>query len=96
MNNLVADFHIHSRYSRATSKNVTLEELDRVAAEKGVDVLGTGDFTHPLWFAELEKELEEAEPGLYKRKDSEHATRFVLTCEVASIYSAGGAVRRPS
>lgn len=94
MNNIVADFHIHSRYSRATSKNLTLEELDRVAAEKGVDVLGTGDFTHPLWFAELERELEEAEEGLYKRKGSEYGTRFVLTCEVASIYSAGGAVRR--
>lgn len=90
----VADFHIHSRYSRATSKNLTLEELDRVAAEKGVAVLGTGDFTHPLWFAELERELEEAEPGLYRRKGSPYGTRFLLTCEVASIYSKGGAVRR--
>jgi len=90
----VADFHIHSRYSRATSKNLTLEELDRVAAEKGVAVLGTGDFTHPLWFAELERELEEVEPGLYKRKGSPYGTRFLLTCEVASIYSKGGAVRR--
>lgn len=94
MKQFVADFHIHSRYSRATSKNLTLEELDRVAAEKGVGVLGTGDFTHPLWFAELEKELEEAEPGLYKRKGSPWGTRFLLTCEVASIYSKGGAVRR--
>src|SRR3990167_3811301 len=61
---------------------------------KGVKVLGTGDFTHPLWFAQLEKNLQEAEPGLYKRKESKTDTRFILTCEISSVYSKGGKVRR--
>lgn len=91
---LVCDFHIHSKYSRATSKFLDLEALDNAAHIKGVNVLGTGDFTHPFWLAELEKELEEAEPGLYKRKGSKTNVRFVLTCEISSIYSKGGKVRK--
>jgi len=91
---IVADFHIHSKYSRATSKFLDLEALEVAAHTKGVTVLGTGDFTHPLWYAELEKNLEPAEPGLYKRKNSPYNTRFVLTCEISSIYSKGGRVRR--
>src|SRR3990167_7612676 len=91
---LVIDFHVHSKYSRATSKSLDLEALDRSAQMKGVKVLCTGDFTHPLWFAQLEKNLQEAEPGLYKRKESETGTRFVLTCEISSVYSKGGKVRR--
>lgn len=94
----IADFHIHSKYSRATSPKLNLELLDKTARQKGVQVLGTGDFTHPLWFRELEEELEEAEPGLYMRKNSnllvDERTRFMLTCEVASIYSRGGKVRK--
>lgn len=90
----IGDFHIHSRYSRATSKSLTLDVLDEVAATKGVKVLGTGDFTHPLWISELERGLEKAEPGLYKRKGSKFDTRFLLTCEVSSIYSKGGKVRK--
>ena len=73
---LVIDFHIHSKYSRATSKALDLRALDEAARIKGVDILGTGDFTHPLWFAELEKNLEEAEPGLYKVKKSKTNTPF--------------------
>jgi len=91
---IIADFHIHSRFSRATSKSLNLELLDKTASIKGVHILGTGDFTHPLWFRELQEELEEAEPGLYKRKGSNFGTRFILTCEVSSIYSKGGRVRK--
>ena len=91
---LVIDFHIHSKYSRATSKALDLRALDEAARIKGVDILGTGDFTHPLWFAELEKNLEEAEPGLYKVKKSKTNTRFILTCEISSIYSKGNKVRK--
>lgn len=91
---LVIDFHIHSKYSRATSKTLNLDALDESARVKGVNVLGTGDFTHPLWFAELEKSLEEAGPGLYKRKGSKTNTHFILTCEISSIYSKAGKVRR--
>jgi len=91
---LVIDLHVHSKYSRATSKSLDLEALDKSAQMKGVKVLGTGDFTHPLWFAQLEKNLQEAEPGLYKRKESKTDTRFILTCEISSVYSKGGKVRR--
>lgn len=91
---IVVDFHIHSRFSRATSKSLNLELLDKTAQIKGVQVLGTGDFTHPLWFKELEENLEQAEPGLYKLKKSKTGTRFVLSCEVSSIYSKGGKVRK--
>jgi len=62
----VADFHIHSKYSRATSPLMDLENLDRWAKIKGINVLGTGDFTHPEWFENIKKELEPAEPGLFR------------------------------
>jgi uncharacterized protein (TIGR00375 family) len=66
----IADFHIHSKYSRATSKDMDLENLDKWAKIKGIDVLGTGDFTHPLWFKELKTKLEPAEPGLFKLRQT--------------------------
>ncbi|MBU3901477.1 hypothetical protein KKF25_02425 [Patescibacteria group bacterium] len=62
----IADFHIHSKYSRATSKDMDLENLDKWARLKGVDLLGTGDFTHPAWLKELKGKLEPCEPGLFK------------------------------
>ena len=64
----IVDFHIHSKYSRATSKEMDLENLDKWARIKGVDVLGTGDFTHPAWFKELREKLEPAEAGLFRLK----------------------------
>lgn len=91
----IADFHIHSRFSRATSKDLDVRSLDETAAKKGVDVLGTGDFTHPLWMAELESELEESScEGLYVRKNDSHGTHFMLTVEISSIYSKNDSVRR--
>lgn len=94
MRQFIADFHIHSRFSRATSKNLTLEELDRVAAQKGIQVLGTGDFVHPRWLAELKAYLKEEEQGLYKLKKSKTDVRFILTVEISSIYSKNGRVYR--
>ncbi len=94
MKRYIGDFHIHSHYSRATSKDMNIEELDKWARIKGIDVLGTGDFTHPLWFRELREKLEPAEEGLYKFKNGDSPTRFMLTVEVSSIYSQGGQVRR--
>lgn len=91
---LIADFHIHSRFARATSKDMTLENLDTWAAKKGIKVMGTGDFTHPLWFKELQEQLEPAEQGLYKLKGKETNTRFLFTSEISCIYSKGGQVRR--
>lgn len=68
--NFIADFHIHSKYSRATSREMDLENLDKWARIKGIDILGAGDFTHPLWFKELKTKLDPAEPGLFKLRQT--------------------------
>lgn len=100
---IIADLHIHSPYARAVSKEMTLENLDYWAKLKGINVIGTGDFTHPAWMREIKTKLEPAEAGLYKLKPgikpqvqgvSRQETRFVLTVEISSIYSKGGKVRR--
>ena len=91
---IIGDFHIHSKYSRATSPSMDLESLDRWAKIKGITVLGTGDFTHPLWLANLKEKLEPAEPGLLKLKKSASLVRFILTSEISCIYSKGGKVRK--
>lgn len=67
--NFIADLHVHSRYSRATSREANLENYYRWAVYKGVTVVGTGDFTHPAWREELQEKLEPAEEGLYRLKD---------------------------
>lgn len=89
---IVADLHIHSKYSRATSKQTDLEHLDEAAKIKGVDVLSVGDFTHPAWFAEIKKKLKEKEPGLFSLGDS--AVRFILTTEISCIYKKNDKVRK--
>jgi uncharacterized protein (TIGR00375 family) len=90
----IADFHLHSKYSRATSQQMDLENLDKWAKIKGILVLGTGDFTHPLWLKELKEKLESAEPGLFKLKNSKSKTRFILTTEVSCVYFKKGKQRR--
>jgi len=90
----VADFHIHSKYSRATSKDMDLDHLDKWAKIKGIKVLGTGDFTHPEWLESLKEELEPAEPGLFKLKNKKSPTRFMLTSEISCIYSKNNRVRK--
>jgi len=95
----IADFHIHSKYSRATSPQMDLEHLDEVARIKGIKVLGTGDFTHPEWFQNLKEKLEPAEPGLFRIKNKElkaknNETRFILTSEISCIYSKKNKVRK--
>ncbi|MBI5045522.1 MAG: DNA helicase UvrD [Candidatus Niyogibacteria bacterium] len=99
----IADLHIHSKWSRATSKSLCLEELDRWADDKGILVMGTGDFTHPAWFKEIKTKLEPAESGLYRLKNKYKLktlkgtfaeTRFLLTVEISGIYSRGGRARR--
>ncbi|MCD5397154.1 MAG: endonuclease Q family protein [Candidatus Pacebacteria bacterium] len=90
----IADLHIHSKYSRATSPLMDLENLDKWARIKGIKVLGTGDFTHPEWFKGIKRELEPAETGLFKLKKSSSKTRFLLTAEISCIYSKGGKVRK--
>lgn len=99
----IADLHIHSRFSRATSKNMTLEAIERFAQLKGVTLIGTGDFTHPLWFKEIKEKLVPAEEGLFKLKSpsSEYIpasckrdVRFLLSAEISNIYSKNGRTRK--
>jgi len=90
----IADFHIHSKYSRATARNMDLENLDKWAKIKGIKVLGTGDFTHPEWFKNLKQELEPAEAGLFKLKKGKSETRFILTSEISCIYKKKDRVRK--
>lgn len=102
-----ADLHLHSHYSRATSKNLDLEHLHLWAQIKGIQVLGTGDCIHPQWLAELKEKLEPAEPGLFKLKKEYVRTtqnecpkacqglvRFMLTVEISSIYKRLNKVRK--
>jgi len=105
---LIVDLHIHSHHSRATSKNSNIEGLYYWAKIKGINVLGTGDFTHPAWFAEMKEKLVMTDEGLYKLKDEitkeidktlpqsvrNNLIRFVPTVEISNIYSKGGAVRK--
>ena len=91
---VVCDFHIHSKYSRATSKETDLEHLAESAKIKGIDVLGTGDFSHPEWFKLLKEKLEPDQEGLLKLKERDNGTRFILTNEISCIYSKAGKVRK--
>lgn len=103
----IADFHLHSHYSMATSKESCPEHLVRWAKLKGLQLIGTGDFTHPGWLQELKEKIEPAEEGLYKLKadyaDSplqkvplacEHPVRFILSTEISSIYKKNGRTRK--
>jgi len=89
---LIADFHIHSKYSRATSEKTDFENIAKWAEIKGVKVIGCGDFTHPQWMKSIKEELKPAEPGLFRYKDS--PVRFILSSEISCIYSKGGKVRK--
>ena len=100
----IADLHIHSRFSRATSKEGDAPHLDLWAGRKGIGLVGTGDFTHPAWRAELQEMLTPAEEGFYTLKPqyrlaqetagTAQPPRFVLTGEISSIYKKNGRVRK--
>lgn len=90
----IADFHIHSKYSRATSRQTDLNNLTNWAKIKGISILGTGDFTHPLWLSEIKEKLEPAQQGLFKFKKGNNEIRFILTGEVSCIYSKNNKVRK--
>jgi len=105
---LVVDLHVHSHFSRATSRQCTIEGLYYWGKIKGITIIGTGDFTHPEWFAEFRDKLEPAEPGLFRLRPDiaaevdqtlpasvrQNLIRFVPTVEIATIYSKGGRVRK--
>ena len=90
----IADFHIHSKYSRATSKEMEVEALGRWAKKKGIDLMGTGDFTHPFYLSELKTKLEPKGNGLFQLKRGDKKTDFILTGEVSNIYHQGGRLRK--
>ena len=99
-----ADLHIHSKYAMATSRDCDAPHLDVWARKKGIRLVGTGDFTHPGWRAELRETLIPAEEGLYQLKPElrlpapspcgEEPTRFVVSGEISSIYKKGGKTRK--
>jgi uncharacterized protein (TIGR00375 family) len=89
-----ADFHIHSRYSRGTSKTLDLAQLAAWAEIKGITVLGSGDFTHPLWFDRLKSELLESAPGLFSLKTAHAGVFFILSSEISLIYKKNNKVRK--
>ena len=90
---IISDLHLHGSYARGCSKDLTIANLDKYAKIKGVDLLGTGDFTHPKWFAHIEENLAETEKdsGIYETKTGQ---KFLLTTEVALIFSQGGKGRK--
>jgi DNA helicase-2/ATP-dependent DNA helicase PcrA len=106
----VADLHIHSKYSRACSRDLTLDTLAWWGRRKGIALLGTGDFTHPAWYDHLRESLVPAEPGLYRlHPDREAETvkrlpprlttvdspvRFMLSVEISTIYKRGDRTRK--
>ncbi len=100
----IADLHIHSKYSRATSRDGDLPHLDYWARRKGIALVGTGDFTHPAWRQELEERLAPAEDGYYTLKEEFRRPlsiagetpppRFVVTGEISNIYKKNGRTRK--
>ncbi len=90
---IIADLHIHTRYSRATSREMTLPTIARWAKRKGINLVGTGDFTHPQHLRAIEEELVPAEEGLFVFED-EPTVRFMLTAEISNIYSQAGRLRK--
>lgn len=89
--NIIADLHLHGRYSRACSTQLSIKNLEKYARIKGIDLLGTGDFTHPEWYKELKQELQEDGTGILRTKDG---FAFMLTTEISLIYTQGGRGRR--
>ena len=101
---IIADLHIHSRFSMATSKEGTPENLDFWARKKGISLIGTGDFTHPVWREELKERLVSEGNGLYRLRDAYvkeesrkfpgEGPRFVVSGEISSIYKKNGKTRK--
>ena len=93
----VTDLHLHSKYSRAVSPQMILPVMAAYARQKGIDILTAGDFTHPVWFKEIQSFLEEAEEGVYRLKNEDpklKPIRFILSTEISSIYKQGDKLRR--
>jgi uncharacterized protein (TIGR00375 family) len=91
---LIVDWHIHSKYSRACSRDLELSTIAKWCERKGIQIVTTGDWTHPKWFEEMTRLLEEVGHGIYALRDHVSTTRFMLTQEVSQIYKSGDKTRR--
>ncbi len=95
---IVADLQLHSKYSRAVSPKMNLDEIASWASRKGLHLMATGDWQHPLYFKEITTKLQEVSPGIYALKraplDQKHPVQFLLSSEISSIYTQGGKQRR--
>ena len=89
----ILDLHIHSKYSRACSKDLELPKIAKVCETKGIDIISTSDFTHPKWFQHMKNCLVEDTAGIYKLKDNSSKTKFIIGTEVASIKKHKGKTR---
>jgi uncharacterized protein (TIGR00375 family) len=96
----VSDLHLHSKYSRAVSPSMTLPVMAQYAQQKGIDILTASDWTHPVWFKEIQAQLEEAGEGIYKLRNENGEMRngkeilFLLSTEISCIYKQGDKLRR--
>ncbi len=90
---IIADLHIHSKYSRAVSQKMDLENIAYWASLKGINLVATGDWTHPLWFREIKEKLKETSSGIFQLKNYPQVN-FILSTEISSIYSHKGKTRR--
>ncbi|OGK24103.1 hypothetical protein A3C25_05330 [Candidatus Roizmanbacteria bacterium RIFCSPHIGHO2_02_FULL_38_11] len=97
---IIADLQLHSKYSRAVSQKMDLEEIARWSAKKGIQLVATGDWTHPMWIREIKAKLKETSPGIYSLNQdrtelpSSNNVNFLLSTEISSIYSQGDKGRR--
>lgn len=94
MKEFIVDLHIHSKYSRACSKALELPAIAQACERKGIDIVTTGDFTHPRWFEHLKEKLVEDRPGVYRLKEGISPTRFIIGTELSCIYKHRDATRR--
>ena len=96
--NIIADLHIHSKYSRAVSQRMDLREIGRCASQKGISLVSTGDWTHPQWISEIASFLVETQEGIFSLKtphvEQKNPVSFMLSTEISSIYTQGGKQRR--
>lgn len=90
----ILDLHIHSRYSRACSADLELPKIAKACEGKGIDVVATGDYTHPAWFKHIKENLVECNKGIYKLKDNSSPTKFILSTEISCIYKDKDKTRR--
>ncbi|MGC8586224.1 MAG: endonuclease Q family protein [Candidatus Micrarchaeia archaeon] len=91
---VIADLHVHSRFARASSSNITIRGMESTAIQKGISLLATGDFLHKQWLSEIKMNLEDEGNGLYKVKGSSSNVRFAIGGEVSTVYESKGKIRK--